>query len=1009
MSEVTINLATAGNAATTSAALVGGSFATGVNLSGLEYNPGGMNRPNWDYFIPTTAELQYYHSQGVNLIRLPFSWERMQPTLNGPLNTTYIAEIEGVVNAAAALGMKVILDAHNFGGYGSNKLGDGTLTDGEFANLWQQLSSTFAGNPGIGGYDLMNEPSGMPNAQAWPQAAQAAITAIRTVDLNTPIYVEGDDFSAAGSWSQNNPTLASLVDPSNNLIFSAHLYLDNDGSGTHYDWTQQAAQGDTTQLGVQRLQNFVSWLQANNLKGDIGELGTADDNTSWLVSLDNTLALAQASNLQVTYWAGGPAVGSYPLSTEPAGDGTPASQMAILDRYSGAMETVPVAALSGTAAANTTLYLSNELGVTIATVQTNALGIWSTILTGLSAGVHTIAISDVPPGLDGDIAAISFILNPNVVVQPPVVAPAIAATALIVGGVNTRLAGTALQNTFRFVPGDGRDTVTNFDTAEGDALQVIGSGSYTVSDFHVSDIMWDYGAASPFLWQMNGTAVSNATPIGAPAGALALAGYHIAATGDFDGDGMSDLLLAPDAPNPGAPAILWFIDKDALASGIALPYAAPSAKAWSGDFNGDGDSDILWDNGSQTPYLWEMKGSAVIAAVALGGPTGSTVMPGYHIAGVGDFNDDGRSDILLAPDILGGPTVIWFMNGTAGNAVTLPYIGPSTTAWTGDFNGDGTSDILWDEGSASPVLWEMQGGLVIGVRILGGAYGGVVMPGYHIAGVGDFNGDGYADILWSANTPSFASPSMIWFTTPGSVTGLFLPYGETPTTAFIGDFNLDGALVTSGGTQVILPGVDSHTATVTVSTLSATRDYSALSAGVTANLITDASSIAGENLAGYHSIVGTPYNDTLRGDGVGYVSTLTGDGGSDIYQFGSGDGTVDIINGSSASANATGQVDFLSGVVKQDLWFAKSGNDLVIDILGSNDQLTVSGWYASGAAKVSEIVDAGGFKLDSALANLVQAMSTFSAANPAFNPQASGTTMPTDSTLQNTIASSWHS
>ncbi len=407
---LSMTLANAATVPVPTETLAGGAFTVGVNLSGMEYNGGASAQAYYDYAVPSQQELAYYHSQGNDLIRLPISWETLQPTLGGALNQTYLSEIEGVVNQAAALGMKVIIDMHDYGGYGSDKLGNGTLTDAQFANVWQQVATTFAGNPGIGGYDLMNEPNGMPNATAWPDAAQAAITAIRTADRSTAIYVEGDDWSSAGSWAENNPTLANLFDPSNNLVFSAHLYLDTDNSGTHFDWAQQAAAGDTTQLGVQQLSDFVGWLQANNLKGDIGEIGAGNDSADWLASLDNTLAYAKASNLQVTYWGGGPWLGSYPLSVEPGVDGTPAPQMAVLDKYTGAYATVASAALTGTGAANSTIYLSED-GTLLATTTTNANGAWAYTLTGLANGVHTIVAGDTPPASDGTISALTFDLE----------------------------------------------------------------------------------------------------------------------------------------------------------------------------------------------------------------------------------------------------------------------------------------------------------------------------------------------------------------------------------------------------------------------------------------------------------------------------------------------------------------------------------------------------------------------------------------------------------------------
>jgi hypothetical protein len=401
---LTINT-TGGTQITNTETISPGVFAIGVNISGMEYGVAGAVQ-NTNYVVPTLSELQYYKSQGTDLIRLPLSWETLQTALNGPLTGSYVANIKSVLANAASLGMKVILDIHNYGSYNGVKIGTTTVTDADFANLWTRLSKAVAGSAGLGGYDLMNEPSNMPAATSWTNAAQAAITAIRKVDTKTPIYVEGNDYANSDNWSNINPGLATLKDPSNNLIFSAHVYLDSDDSGTHYDWAQEAALGTTVDTGVDRLENFVAWLNQYHLKGDVGETGVGNDNSAWLQALNNTVAYAKANNLQTTYWAGGAWWGNYPMSVEPA-NGVSAAQMAILDNYSGNYEKVSVAKLSGTATANSEVYLSQN-DVLLATVKANAAGNWSYTFTNLPNGVHTIVAGTTAPTVDGTIAAVTF-------------------------------------------------------------------------------------------------------------------------------------------------------------------------------------------------------------------------------------------------------------------------------------------------------------------------------------------------------------------------------------------------------------------------------------------------------------------------------------------------------------------------------------------------------------------------------------------------------------------------
>jgi FG-GAP repeat len=66
-----------------------------------------------------------------------------------------------------------------------------------------------------------------------------------------------------------------------------------------------------------------------------------------------------------------------------------------------------------------------------------------------------------------------------------------------------------------------------------------------------------------------------------------------------------------------------------------------------------------------------------------------------------------------------------------------------TTVGVGDFDGDGKADILWRHTSREVPIWFMNGTTIASVGLLGR-----VGTDWTIAGVGDFNGDGKADILW---------------------------------------------------------------------------------------------------------------------------------------------------------------------------------------------------------------------------------------------------------------------
>lgn len=169
--------------------------------------------------------------------------------------------------------------------------------------------------------------------------------------------------------------------------------------------------------------------------------------------------------------------------------------------------------------------------------------------------------------------------------------------------------------------------------------------------------------------------------------------------------------------------------------------------------------------------------------------------------------------------------------------------------------------------------------------------------------------------------------------------------------------------------------------------------------------------------SGDNVITGSTGNDTLAG-GAGN-DLLIGSGGTDTYLFGSGDGQDTIDNGTGLQGGGgidtslqAGALDFGTGIATNQLWFAQSGNDLKIDRMGSTDSVTIAGWYADQGSKftfalLETIKTSDGQMLDAGLNNLVQAMATFQANNPGFDPTATAQA-PSDPTLQAAIAANWH-
>ncbi|WP_422466858.1 calcium-binding protein [Endozoicomonas sp. ALC013] len=116
-------------------------------------------------------------------------------------------------------------------------------------------------------------------------------------------------------------------------------------------------------------------------------------------------------------------------------------------------------------------------------------------------------------------------------------------------------------------------------------------------------------------------------------------------------------------------------------------------------------------------------------------------------------------------------------------------------------------------------------------------------------------------------------------------------------------------------------------------------------------------------------------DDHLHGN-VGNDYLMGGDG-NDTYHFTTGGG-ADTINNLSNSAVDQDVLQLL-GIEEENLWFTRSGDHLLIDVIGSDDQITVQDWYSNDAQKLDKIRTGDAVLLANKVENLVNAMAGFDA------------------------------
>lgn len=253
--------------------------------------------------------------------------------------------------------------------------------------------------------------------------------------------------------------------------------------------------------------------------------------------------------------------------------------------------------------------------------------------------------------------------------------------------------------------------------------------------------------------------------------------YYRFTQSDYNGDGNSDVLWRNPSNNLMG---MWSVSNGQYSWSLLGQVSTSMNLAGTGDFNGDGTIDILWqDTATSAVSLWSMvNGTPTLSSIG----TGSSTM---KVAGIGDFNGDGSSDVLWqnpTNNMMG----VWSMkNGQPSWSLIDTGSTTMSVAGIGDFNNDGTSDVLWINSTNNLIgVWSMHNNQSSWSLI---GQGSTTMK---IAGIGDFNGDNIDDILWINPTNNLVG---IWSMMSNTPTWSLIGQGSTTMNiAAIGDYNADG-------------------------------------------------------------------------------------------------------------------------------------------------------------------------------------------------------------------------
>lgn len=304
----------------------------GANAAGAEFGevlPGEFGR---HYIYPSAETLRYLRSKGMNVIRLPFRWERLQKKQFAEFDQVELKRLQDTVATATGLGMTVVLDPSNFAMYYQKNIGSEDVPIEAFADFWRRLAPLFAGRDDII-YLIMNEPAFV-TAQQWLPAANAAIAEVRKAGADNFLLVPGTIWTAAVHWyadqegGSNAEVMRGVVDPMNHYGFDIHQYLDDDYSGTKTACNKV----DEAIAGLERV---TAWMEETGNRAFLGEFGghARPDCYRGLARVVSLLNARPDVWTGWTIWAAGDWWGDYPLSVQPLEDGLDRPQMVAIEPF----------------------------------------------------------------------------------------------------------------------------------------------------------------------------------------------------------------------------------------------------------------------------------------------------------------------------------------------------------------------------------------------------------------------------------------------------------------------------------------------------------------------------------------------------------------------------------------------------------------------------------------------------------------------------------------------------
>jgi hypothetical protein len=216
------------------------------------------------------------------------------------------------------------------------------------------------------------------------------------------------------------------------------------------------------------------------------------------------------------------------------------------------------------------------------------------------------------------------------------------------------------------------------------------------------------------VWYLGGP------PADAPIGwnwlaSTGVTGWRLVSAADFNGDGKPDLVWQNDSTRQ---AVVWYMSGSGGNTPLGWDWLPTAGDGWrlvdAVDLNRDGKPDLVWQNDATfqavVSYLSGSNGNTLLGWDWLA----TSGVDGWRLVATGDFNGDGTPDLVWQNS--NRQVLVWYMGGTQGSVYqSWAWLSASsqvgwTIVGTNDFNGDGKPDLVWqNDGTREVAVWYMGG------------------------------------------------------------------------------------------------------------------------------------------------------------------------------------------------------------------------------------------------------------------------------------------------------------